>query len=452
MADEQDQRPYRTRMQPPRRAAAATAGSDPLAELARLIGQTDPVRRIRPRQRAPRGCRRHRRRPPDMRPPPRRAGSVRRGAGLRVTEYFGAAGARRATAGAGRAAALRRARTSAAGLRRSGICRGRRSLSSATMKRPAMRGDAAISRTAAGDDDHDSTTMPRRCAGAWASWRSPRCSRWRSSAPPARFGYRALFGSSAPSRPPPVIKADTAPSKIVPASASKTPNKLITDRVADHAQGEKLVSREEKPVEMKDKPVARRAADQRGATCSRPARQHGRARQRRHRPTSRRKSTPSPSDPDQRAWAKPAMRRQRAGAALRRQHRRPRRCRSRKPRLRRGSPAIRRPGPPPTPRPRVRRGARPAPVHTRRAAAPRRRRMRRCRLSPDASPAPACARRRCAPRLSPRRPRLHPRRGRRHAPAAMPCRSPRSAAKPTRRPPSAACRPNIPSSSAAGRR
>ena len=70
------------------------------------------------------------------------------------------------------------------------------------------------------------------------------------------LGYRALFGSSAPSQPPPVIKADTAPSKIVPASASKTPNKLITDRVPDHAQGEKLVSREEKPVEMKDKPVA----------------------------------------------------------------------------------------------------------------------------------------------------------------------------------------------------
>src|SRR5664279_3791441 len=67
------------------------------------------------------------------------------------------------------------------------------------------------------------------------------------------FGYRALFGSSSASLPPPVIKADTAPSKIVPASASKSPNKLITDRLTDRAQDEKLLSREEQPVEMKDK-------------------------------------------------------------------------------------------------------------------------------------------------------------------------------------------------------
>lgn len=63
------------------------------------------------------------------------------------------------------------------------------------------------------------------------------------------FGYRALFGSSGSSAPPPVIKAETAPSKVVPASASKDAqsNKLITDRVGP--QGEKLVSREEKPVD-----------------------------------------------------------------------------------------------------------------------------------------------------------------------------------------------------------
>lgn len=62
------------------------------------------------------------------------------------------------------------------------------------------------------------------------------------------FGYRALFGSSGASSPPPVIKADTAPSKVVPAATSKDAqsNKIITDRVGP--QGEKLVSREEKPV------------------------------------------------------------------------------------------------------------------------------------------------------------------------------------------------------------
>ena len=63
------------------------------------------------------------------------------------------------------------------------------------------------------------------------------------------FGYRAVFGSSGISGPPPVIKAEASPSKVVPASASKDAqsNKIITDRVG--SQGEKLVSREEKPVD-----------------------------------------------------------------------------------------------------------------------------------------------------------------------------------------------------------
>lgn len=71
------------------------------------------------------------------------------------------------------------------------------------------------------------------------------------------FGYRALFGSSAPSGPPPVIKADTTPSKIVPAADSKNPKsgKLIYDRVNNNAQNEKIVSREEQPIDVQDKPV-----------------------------------------------------------------------------------------------------------------------------------------------------------------------------------------------------
>ena len=65
-------------------------------------------------------------------------------------------------------------------------------------------------------------------------------------------GYRALFGTSG-SSPPPVIKADSAPSKIVPPSSSEPQsNKLITDRVG--GPGEKLVSREERPVEFRDRP------------------------------------------------------------------------------------------------------------------------------------------------------------------------------------------------------
>ena len=72
------------------------------------------------------------------------------------------------------------------------------------------------------------------------------------------FGYRALFGSSAPSGPPPVIKADTKPSKIVPAADSKDPKsgKLIYDRVNNNGPSEKIVSREEQPIEIRDKPVS----------------------------------------------------------------------------------------------------------------------------------------------------------------------------------------------------
>ena len=115
------------------------------------------------------------------------------------------------------------------------------------------------------------------------------------------FGYRALFGSSGPSQPPPVIKADTAPSKIVPVTASKTPNKLITDRVADHAQDEKLVSREEQPVEMKNKPAAwRRRRRKTARNRPPPSRLHSAAASF---PASRRKSTPSPSVPISPDWA-----------------------------------------------------------------------------------------------------------------------------------------------------
>ena len=63
------------------------------------------------------------------------------------------------------------------------------------------------------------------------------------------FGYRALFGSSG-SKPPPVIAADAGPSKVVPPNRSEpSGSKQFNDRVGERSAGEKLVSREEQPME-----------------------------------------------------------------------------------------------------------------------------------------------------------------------------------------------------------
>jgi hypothetical protein len=67
----------------------------------------------------------------------------------------------------------------------------------------------------------------------------------------AAFGYRAVFGNSG-NTPPPVIKAETTPNKIVPTSTANEQSKQIYDRVGDRNQAERIVAREEKPVDVKD--------------------------------------------------------------------------------------------------------------------------------------------------------------------------------------------------------
>jgi hypothetical protein len=67
----------------------------------------------------------------------------------------------------------------------------------------------------------------------------------------AAFGYRAVFGNNG-SSPPPVIKADTTPAKIVPAATPGDQAKQIYDRVGERPPAEKVVSREEKPVDVND--------------------------------------------------------------------------------------------------------------------------------------------------------------------------------------------------------
>jgi len=59
------------------------------------------------------------------------------------------------------------------------------------------------------------------------------------------FGYRAVFGPG--SRVPPVIQADKSPLKVVPENAGGQGSKAIADRAP---QGEKILPREEKPVDI----------------------------------------------------------------------------------------------------------------------------------------------------------------------------------------------------------
>jgi hypothetical protein len=66
----------------------------------------------------------------------------------------------------------------------------------------------------------------------------------------AAFAYRTYMGPSH-SGPPPIIKADAGPNKIVPPSAENA-NKQTQDRLAAGTGAEQLVSREEQPVDVKD--------------------------------------------------------------------------------------------------------------------------------------------------------------------------------------------------------
>jgi SPOR domain len=61
------------------------------------------------------------------------------------------------------------------------------------------------------------------------------------------FAYRAMFGSSMLPSLPPIIKADAGPNKIVPAKPKSNPS---DQAAADSTSGEKLVSREEQPVDV----------------------------------------------------------------------------------------------------------------------------------------------------------------------------------------------------------
>lgn len=280
MADDHSQRPYRSNELPVRGAPAAApapnSGGDPLAELARLIGQSDPFAEFG-------------------------RDGARRGAAPRTVEPAADWSAQPAGAGyVGQTVAPdARAQASAPNFGANDYY-GTATVPAAPPPVPEAaplgsqnraRQPYANSSYAEGADlyrsDHEATGFPGARAGGYEAnpyypdkmQHAAEDEDLYDDVPPTRrrmgimaiaavfalavigtagaFGYRALFGSSGSSRPTPVITADTTPSKIVPAAKSKDPQsgKLITDRVNDRAQSEKLVSREEQPVDMKDKPA-----------------------------------------------------------------------------------------------------------------------------------------------------------------------------------------------------
>jgi hypothetical protein len=67
----------------------------------------------------------------------------------------------------------------------------------------------------------------------------------------AAFAYRSFFGGAASSAPPPIIRASAEPSKVAPPPATPDPstNKISYDRFEDRGRNEQVIVREEKPIE-----------------------------------------------------------------------------------------------------------------------------------------------------------------------------------------------------------
>lgn len=260
MADDQSQRPYRASEPPPARGSSKTSGSDPLAELARLIGQTDPFGEF--------GREPARRSPPQ---PAERANWNTRPLGTPYTAQYGcvAQTPEPASKFGGNGNYSSPAPASQASPRDYvGQNYGRQSYGGV----PPADADQY-------QDEHEAQGYPPEQADYQheAYDQAPVEEEYYEDFQPSRrrlavwaiagvlalavigtagaFGYRALFGSATSNKPPPVIKADTGPSKIVPATTGKDAqsNKLITERVNERGQSEKLVSREEQPL---DRPTA----------------------------------------------------------------------------------------------------------------------------------------------------------------------------------------------------
>ena len=232
MADDHSQRPYRSSETIARsgqaRSPSPASGSDPLAELARLIGQTDPFGDL---GKEPRRAPAQPEPAMDWAPPPPQAYAPQQPAPPVAPDFPPQPVGYYAQPPSGDLYQVEAEVPAYLTQQRQ----------PAYDARPYQQGEAH-------EDVYDDLPPPRRRLGVLAIAGIFALAVVGTA---GAFGYRAVFGGSGTHVPPPVIKADTAPSKIIPDSASKDSSKLITERVG--VSGEKIVSREEKPVDIKDK-------------------------------------------------------------------------------------------------------------------------------------------------------------------------------------------------------
>lgn len=262
MADDNNQRPYRTNETRATPTAASPSGNDPLAELARLIGQSDPFaefgrdvpRRAAPAAETPSTWQAPPSAPtyapaqatPEPRPPASNVygASAPQPADMPPVQPFGMP---RQDAQRYNSSSF----DSGGGLYRTGSETPAYAAAGAqgdSYADPYFRDDQ---HDGGEEDIYDDVPPPRRRMGVVAVAAVFALAVLGTA---GAFGYRALFGSSGSHLPPPVIKADTTPSKVVPSTAGKDAqsNKLITDRLSDRGQDEKMVPRQEQPVDIKE--------------------------------------------------------------------------------------------------------------------------------------------------------------------------------------------------------
>jgi len=249
MADDHTQRPFRSADASARPAPerAAAGGSDPLAELARLIGQNDPFGEFgRPPAADPRAAA-----PPEQGAYDHYAATSAPGAVPMAGEPFGGTPYAQPGYDAPPMAVHDQSAYADHGYD--------------PAAHPEMHPDLDPNTAPYGAEEVDfyDDVPPRRRMGILAIAAVFALAVLGTA---GAVGYRALFDSSS-AGPPPVIKADTKPSKIVPASKDVQSTKLIQDRVTDKAANEKLVSREEQPVAM-NKPAGVFPQTQGGAASS----------------------------------------------------------------------------------------------------------------------------------------------------------------------------------------